>query len=269
MQLQDKYIRIHRQGWLPIMVGDRLNALDLADACVKAGVSAIEITCRRRGVLEEIRQIKLRYPKLLVLTGSVVEEPKLLKYLRQQRDDYPTMEELVACGVDGFVAQFCFSNEALLRYSNSHIMIPGVETIKEATEAIRYGAHFVKFCAVSPERIGQINSEATFKLLPVFYTGGASTERIQAYVKAGAALLGGGWDLMLGNRYEAQQEKAEPEVLLASVKAYLDAFQAARMSTVPDYGQQLLADSEVYLKGLRHYHPFTTLNSKISVVKTR
>jgi 2-dehydro-3-deoxyphosphogluconate aldolase/(4S)-4-hydroxy-2-oxoglutarate aldolase len=240
---------------MPIMVGDRLNALQLAEVCVEAGMQAVEITCRRERVKEELRAIKSRFPDLIVLVGSIVEEPRLLAYLRTIRSGMPSMEELADCGADGFVSQYCFRSETLERYADSHLLIPGVETVREATEAIRYGAHFVKFVSVSPERIGQINSDATHRLFPIFYTGGITVPLIAAYLGKGAVLLGGGWDMMLGDQYIRQQDNPEPTVLHEKLMRYVSEFRQCRTPAADGCEAPETADDD-YLRQLRHYHPF-------------
>lgn len=43
--LVNQYLTLYRQGFVPIFVADRLDAVQLADACVMAGAMAVEITC--------------------------------------------------------------------------------------------------------------------------------------------------------------------------------------------------------------------------------
>lgn len=251
MELKEKYRILHEQGWMPIFVKDNWDALLLAEACVAAGARAVEVTCRRPNATEEISRIKRTYPGLLVLAGSVVEEPKLHRYLARRRPDAPTVGELADAGVDGFVAQLPFSPEMLGKYSRHFICIPGVETLQEGVQALRHGAHFVKYCSATPLRISQLNSEATHRLLPIFYTGGASLDKIPAYIQAGAAIIGGGWDLMLQGS-GLLPGVAGADELAEKLAEYLQTVQSARRSLAAT-----AADEQDFWSRLDHYHPFT------------
>lgn len=256
VELQRKYVELHKQGWVPIFVNDRLDALTLAEICVDAGFRAIEITCRRSGICKEIRQIRERFPELLILVGSVVEESVLLPYLRTKRADFPSMEQLAELGVDGFVAQLPFSHRTLTAYASEFLMIPGVETIREAVNALNAGAHFVKFCSAPPNRMKQINSEATYRLFPIFYTGGATLESVGAYIQSGAVLLGGGWDLMLAEQYEQMQTALDPHLAAARLTAYGKAHHEARAQINSHWMRDMRAEPAEYLSRLSHFHPF-------------
>ena len=62
LQLAEHYVTLHRQGFVPILVADRFDAVLLAEAAVAAGAEIIEITCRRRGVCDDIERIKKAFP---------------------------------------------------------------------------------------------------------------------------------------------------------------------------------------------------------------
>jgi hypothetical protein len=101
---------------MPIFVNDRLDAVELAGICVAAGFKAVEITCRISRVLKEIKSVKMTYPELLVLVGSVVDDGVLLPFLKSRQEDFPSMEQLAAVGADGFVARLPFSEVTLRKY---------------------------------------------------------------------------------------------------------------------------------------------------------
>lgn len=256
--LVTKYIKLHRQGWLPIFVNDRLDAVALADICVRAGLQAIEITCRRPQVIDEIRQIREKYPELLILAGSVVDDSKLLPFMRTKRRDFPSIDQLVALGIDGLVAQLPFSGETLRAHCGRLLMIPGVESLSDAVSALHAGAHFVKISSSPPERIKRINSEATYKLFPVFYTGGLTLKSIKLYAQSGASVFGGGWDLMMSESYEQQQLRFDPAMAADKLERFVAAVQEARSERHADYKTLLLSDEATYLDSLTHFHPFAT-----------
>lgn len=256
-----KYVEIHKQGWVPIFVNDALDAVRLAEVCAESGFKAIEVTCRRPRVVEEIRAIRKAFPDLIILAGSVVDDSVLLPHLQARRPDFPDMAQLESMGVDGFVAQLPFSEKTIAAYSKRSILIPGVDTLAEAVASLHAGAHFAKFCSSPPERIRQLASEATHRLIPIFYTGGASLETIRAYAAAGAALIGGGWDLMLSDIYSEMQARFDARRVAERLRGYRQAMDEARVELIPWFAELLSASPESYVQHLVHYHPFAEQTS--------
>lgn len=255
--LKEKYVDVHKQGWIPIFVNDSLDALRLAEICVENGFKAIEVTCRRPRVAEELAQIRSAFPELIILVGSTVDDDSvLLPFLRSRRPDMPSLEQLTGLGVDGFVAQLPFSQTTIKKYSNQYIMIPGVESMAEGVAALNAGAHFTKYCSCSPDRIKQINSEAAHRLFPVFYTGGASLATLRGYVSAGTALVGGGWDLMLSDIKEEMRVGFNSRKAAERLVSYRQEIQNARAELIPNYKKLAKAGPDEYLRGFSHYHPF-------------
>ena len=134
--LVERYRIIHQQGFIPIFVSDRLDAVQLAEAAVAAGAKAIEITCRRAAVCDDIRRVRSAIPELLVLAGSVIDDGPIAEFLRAQRPRIPTLNQLCDLGVDGFVSALPLSLESIARFSTTHLLIPGVETVTEAVRIV-------------------------------------------------------------------------------------------------------------------------------------
>lgn len=260
MDVKHTYVALHRQAWVPIFVRDRFDAVFLADVCVEAGLSVIEITCRRPGVVEEIRRIKAQHSDLLLLVGSTVDSDEMVRFARRRGGDLPRLEELADLGVDGFVAQFPFSDATLERYRRTHVLIPGVECGAEAYHLVSAGAHFAKIhCAPvlgGPDFIRAITASPTHGLLPIFVTGGMTTESVHDYIEAGAALPGGGWDAMLRPEYEELQDQPKKAMLLKRLVAHVTAARAAREEFHPALASVASGTDEEYLTAVPHYHPF-------------
>lgn len=256
VELKEKYAAIHRQGWLPIFVKDRFDALMLAEACMAAGIRVIEVTCRRPGAAQEIAAIKRKYPDLLVIAGSTVDYAPATGFLQSRGKPVLSVDALADAGADGFASQLAFSAETLGRLSGTHIFMPGVETLNEALLSLRLGAHFVKFWGCDPARVKMINRFATFELFPVLVTGGVTLAKMSGYVEAGTAVLATGWDAMLGERYGEQQQKPDFDVLVDLARQYADEMQAARMRFDPNYSTLAAAGTDRYLRALANYHPF-------------
>lgn len=252
------YTALHRQGFVPIFVRDELDAVMLTEAAVEAGAVAVEITCRRPDVVEEIRRIRKQFPDILVMVGSIVDDGPMLEHLKRRRPDMPSIDELIGLGVHGFVSFMPISIDTIARVSETHLIAPGVETMREGVAAAEAGAQFVKYFSTAalggPDRVALLNSAATFGLLPTFITGGVTLERVGAFIEAGASLLGSGWDLILSNDYAAQREHPDPKALADRLRAFIEATQKARCNMASQF--VLEAEDADYLRLLPHWHPF-------------
>jgi len=91
------------QKFVPIFVKDDFDAVFLAECSVAAGYRAIEITCRRDNVVDEIKCVKSAFPDLVVMVGSIVDDGPMLDKIKQQRPDFPSIEQLLDLGIDGLV----------------------------------------------------------------------------------------------------------------------------------------------------------------------
>ena len=260
MSVRDAYLAVHRQGWIPIFPRDGFDALFLADACAEAGASVIEVTCRRPAVVDEIKRIKGRHPSLRILVGSTVDFDEMVRFNRQRGGHLPTLDELADLGVDGFVSQLPLRLETIVKYRDSHVLMPGVETGTEAYRVVADGAHFAKIYAASlfggPDYIRAITAAPTHGLLPIFVTGGVSREKIRGYLGARAISLGAGWDLMLGERHKPLQEAPVLSELVETLSAYMREFDSARREFYPALTEALSGSDEAYLRAIPHYHPF-------------
>lgn len=219
----------------------------MEDSCVAAGAAAIEITCRRPRLCDDIRRVREAFPDLLILVGSVVDDGPMLRFLQSRRPDMPSLGALADLGVDGFVSAMPLSRQTLERFSTTHLLVPGVETVAEAVAAVEAGAHCAKFFTASlsgaEHRIRLLTSPPLHRLLPIFVTGGVTLPRIDAYFQAGAALL--------GPAYMDQQSRPDTGALAAALRSFLDETHRARRRYHPA--------SPTTLHTIPHYHPFPEL----------
>jgi 2-keto-3-deoxy-6-phosphogluconate aldolase len=254
--LRDKYVRIHRQGFMPIFVRDELDAVSLAGACVDAGIGAIEITCRRPCVLDEVAAVKRAYPEMIVLAGSTVDDPEIVAYIKSKKSGMPSLDELADAGADGFVAQLPFKRETFDKFAASHILTPGVTTIKEAYDMLQMGAHFTKFCYLGKDDLKKVNGDPVHGIFPLFIVGGVTLDKVEGFVQAGAATVAAGWDVILGGEYAALRKRPDYSVASERVAQFANAVRAARSQLFPGMFPAEPASADDYLKSLTHYHPF-------------
>ncbi len=255
--LLERYCKLHQQGFVPIFVSDNFDAVQLTEACVAAGASAIEITCRRKNVTDEIRRIRKAFPEMIIMVGSIVDDGPMLNFLKSRRPDMPSIDELAQLDVDGFVSMMPLSAKTIKKFSSSHIIVPGVETFADAVGVVEAGAHFAKFFNASnqggPKRISLASCAAMHALVPIFVTGGVTLDKIDPYVSSGAVLLGSGWDVLLGDKYKAIQQNPDTKVLTEALKPFL-----TEMANSKEKYYSLARDLKPakYIETINHYHPF-------------
>lgn len=254
--LRERYLSVHRQGFVPIFIHDGHDAVALAEVCVAAGSRVVEITCRRPDAAEDIRRVASAFPSLVILAGSVVDDGLLLAHLKSKTASFPNLDELADAGAHGFVSAMPLSLRTVAKWSGSHLLAPGCETILEAVDLIEAGAAFAKFFTTSlqggAKRVAQIASAPLHGVLPLFITGGVSQESIPDFLHAGAAVLGSGWDMMLGETSLDLQTGPGRKYFCDRLTAFL---QAAKKATGPNRPETSLDDSS-YLRAVTHYHPF-------------
>lgn len=263
INLISKYRAVLTQGFMPICVGDRFAIDVLADCVLNAGATAIEITCRRPDALAEIARVKKAHPDLLVLVGSVVDDGPLLAHLQRRRPSMPSLAMLADAGVDGFVSALPISLESVASWSRTHLVVPGVETPTEAVQALERGAHFAKLFTADlmggAARAARMTCAATHGLIPLFITGGVTRERIADYLNAGVAMLGSGWDVILGEQYQSLQESPRPNVMAGALREFLRTFQSHRETLAPEWTSSRSQSDRDFLAARSHYVPVSWL----------
>jgi 2-dehydro-3-deoxyphosphogluconate aldolase / (4S)-4-hydroxy-2-oxoglutarate aldolase len=254
--LCDRYLAVHRQGFVPIFINDGRDALTLAEICVAAGSRVVEITCRRPDAAGDIRRVAREFPALVILAGSVVDEGRILSHLQRRSLDFPSLDELADAGAHGFVSAMPLSLKTVAKWSPSHLLAPGCETVWEAANLIEAGATFAKLFTTSlfggAQRVAQVSAAPLHGSLPLFVTGGVTRASIPAFLGAGAAVLGSGWDLIAPESKEDIRTETGRNHFREQLSGFLE---EARVASGPNRPSQELDDA-AYLRALNHYHPF-------------
>ena len=162
-------------------------AKSIINACLKGGITAIEITFTVPGALELIRELSAAYEgtEVIIGAGTVL--------------DRETAKSAVEAGAK-FVVSPCLVPEVVEYCVSAGIAcMPGAMTVKETVEGMKAGADIIK---VFPgELFGPAIIKAFKAPLPnveLMPTGGVNPGNICEWIKAGAVAVGVGGQLTAG-----------------------------------------------------------------------
>ena len=162
--------KVHDSGILPVIaVNDIENALPLAQACLESGLNAIEITYRTDCAAEALKQIKEKYPQMLLGAGTVLTCAQA--------------QEAMDIGVD-FIVTPGFNKE-VVEYVIAHDfpIVPGVSTASEIEQGLALGLDTLKFFpAEQSGGAGALKAFAgPYKKLHFIPTGGLTFDNFTTY----------------------------------------------------------------------------------------
>ena len=162
-------------------------AKKIADACIKGGVAAIEITFTVPGAVKVIEELAATYRSGEIILGAgTVLDPETARIAILAGAQYVVCPSL---------------NIETVKLCNRYQVpcMPGAQTIKEIVEAMEAGADIVK---VFPgESLGPTFVKAVKGPLPqapLMPTGGVSLENVAEWISAGCVAVGVGGNLTAG-----------------------------------------------------------------------
>lgn len=173
-------------------------AKKIAEACIKGGVAAIEITFTVPGAAEVIKELTETYTSgQLILGAGTVLDPE-------------TARIAILAGAQYIVCPSL--NVGTIRLCNRYQVpcMPGAQTVREIVEAMEAGADIIK---VFPgETLGPSFVKAVRGPLPqapLMPTGGVSLENVTEWIKAGCVAVGVGGNLTAGAKKGDYQSIAD------------------------------------------------------------
>jgi 2-dehydro-3-deoxyphosphogluconate aldolase/(4S)-4-hydroxy-2-oxoglutarate aldolase len=213
MKKQEVRALIEEIGIVPVIrAGSPQEARFAAEAVWQGGIPVVEITMTVPGALEVISELVKTMPKLLVGAGTVVNQDLAFK-----------------CFDSG--AQFLvtpgFSQQTVAAAHNLDLLImAGALTPSEVMTAWDAGVDFVKIFPC-----GNMGGPSYIKALkgplpqvPLVPTGGVDLETAADYIRAGAAALGVGGELILKHAFQ----QGKPELISDLAKRYAQLVREAR-----------------------------------------
>ncbi|MGE4485334.1 MAG: bifunctional 2-keto-4-hydroxyglutarate aldolase/2-keto-3-deoxy-6-phosphogluconate aldolase [Oscillospiraceae bacterium] len=181
--------RIRECGLVAVVrAGSGDEALRIAEACMKGGVAAIELTYTVPGITDIISRLAEEYKgsaEFMIGAGTVLDEE--------------TARTAMLAGAQYIVSPYLRPEMVKLCNRYRVPVMPGAMTIKEVAEAMECGADIIKIFpgeVFGPKIIKAVNGPLPHaRLMP---TGGVTVENAYEWIKAGAVAVGAGGSLTGG-----------------------------------------------------------------------
>lgn len=133
-----------RDGFILVFNEDDLDVIKTAHALIEAGINNMEVTCRIKNPLDNMRRLRKELPNFMAGAGSLIDFTGMREeYNRYHGDDpLPTVERVVSLGMNYIVSAANFSPQAYDNFLGRVAIIPGCGTVTEILNQFS----LVKFC---------------------------------------------------------------------------------------------------------------------------
>jgi len=214
MEKREVFNRMMSEGLVPVIrVSSAQEAIDVADAIKEGGVTLIEITMSVPGAIDVIKALAQKYRDEIILGAGTVLDPE-------------TARAALLAGAQFIVTPTLNFDVIHLAHRYSAVVVPGAMTPTEILAAWNAGADMVKVFPAAqlggPEYLKAIRGPLPQILLVP--TGGVNLQNAGAFIKAGAAALGVGGELV---DKKAVKEK-QFSVITENTRAFTKAIREAR-----------------------------------------
>ena len=216
MKKQEVRALIEEIGIVPVIrAGSPQEARFAAEAVWQGGIPIVEITMTVPGALEVISELVKTMPKVLVGAGTVVNQDLAFKSFD--------------AGAQFFVTPGFSQQTVAAAHDLDLLIMAGALTPSEVMIAWDAGVDFVKIFPC-----GNVGGPSYIKALkgplphvPLVPTGGVNLETAADYIRAGAAALGVGGELILKHAFQ----QGKPELISDLAKRYAQLVRDARNPT--------------------------------------
>jgi len=214
MEKLEVFNRMMSEGLVPVIrVASAREAMDVADAIKEGGITCIEITMTVQGAIDVIKELTQKYKDEIIMGAGTVLDPE-------------TARAALLAGAQFIVSPTLNLDLIHLAHRYSAVVIPGALTPTEILAAWNAGADMVKVFPAAqlggPEYIKAIRGPLPQILLVP--TGGVNLQNAGAFIKAGAAALGVGGELV--DKKAIKEKKFH--IVTENTRAFLKTIQEAR-----------------------------------------
>ncbi|HWR62445.1 MAG TPA: bifunctional 4-hydroxy-2-oxoglutarate aldolase/2-dehydro-3-deoxy-phosphogluconate aldolase [Clostridia bacterium] len=204
---------IRSTGIVAIMRGiEEHKALRAAEALLKGGVKAIEVTFNTPGADRIIMSIHERFKEAVIVGAGTVTNPA-------------SAVRAIDCGAEFILAPNTDPEVIATVKRYGKIMVPGAFTATEVLKCYDYGADIVKIFPVSsvgPQYIGDLRGP--YDYIELMAVGGVNADNVGKFIKSGAAAVGAGGSLLDRKQLDNDNYRAVEEL----ARRFTEEIRAAR-----------------------------------------
>jgi len=214
MEKREVFNRMMSEGLVPVIrVSSAQEAIDVADAIKEGGVTLIEITMSVPGAIDVIKELAQKYRDEIIMGAGTILDPE-------------TGRAALLAGAQFIVTPTLNLDVIQLAHRYSAVVVPGAMTPTEILTAWNAGADMVKVFPAAqlggPEYLKAIRGPLPQILLVP--TGGVNLQNAGAFIKAGAAALGVGGELV--DKKAVKEKKFH--IITENTRAFIKAIHEAR-----------------------------------------
>jgi 2-dehydro-3-deoxyphosphogluconate aldolase/(4S)-4-hydroxy-2-oxoglutarate aldolase len=214
MEKREVFNRMMSEGLIPVIrVSSAQEAIDVADAIKEGGVTLIEITMSVPGAIDVIKELTQKYRDEIIMGAGTILDPE-------------TARAALLAGAQFIVTPTLNLDVIQLAHRYSAVVVPGAMTPTEILTAWNAGADMVKVFPAAqlggPEYLKAIRGPLPQILLVP--TGGVNLQNAGAFIKAGAAALGVGGELV--DKKAVKEKKFH--IITENTRAFIKAIREAR-----------------------------------------
>ena len=192
-------------------------ATSVARSCLKGGIKLIEITFSTPGADQVIASLSRseEFSNAVIGAGTVLDAPTARLAI------IAGAKFIVAPTFDKEVAKIC--NLYAVPY------VPGVMTINETLEALKYGLEVVKLFPGSEFKPGFIKAlHGPIPQVDVMATGGVNVQNTAEWISAGAIAVGVGGNLTTVKEGQLVDKQGVFEDIVSTAMSYVEAVKEGR-----------------------------------------
>ncbi|MEF8779437.1 MAG: bifunctional 4-hydroxy-2-oxoglutarate aldolase/2-dehydro-3-deoxy-phosphogluconate aldolase [Haloferacaceae archaeon] len=208
----DTFDALEESGVVAVLRGGNPDQIvDIVDALVAGGVTAIEVTADTDGATDLLREVSASFPDAAVGAGTVL--------------DAETARACLSAGAEFVVSPSLHPDVIGTANRYGALVAPGAMTPTEAIRGYEAGADLVKVFPASTLGPGHLSSmRGPLGQIPMMPTGGIDLENVADFVEAGAVCVGAGSSLV---DYEAAA-RGDLESITETARAFRERIDAAK-----------------------------------------
>jgi 2-dehydro-3-deoxyphosphogluconate aldolase/(4S)-4-hydroxy-2-oxoglutarate aldolase len=214
MDKREIFNRMVSEGLIPVIrVSSAQEAIDVADAVRKGGVSCVEITMSVPGAIDVLRDLTKKYKEEIILGAGTILDPE-------------SARAALLAGARFIVTPVLSLSVIEIAHRYSAVVVPGAATPTEILTAWTAGADLVKvFPAAQLGGVDYIRGlRGPLPQVLLVPSGGVNLQNAGDFIKAGAAALAVGGELV---DKKALKEK-KLHLITENTQAFLRAIREAR-----------------------------------------